>query len=45
MGWTGIGLDRVGLGLREGAERQEEDGRESETLGHPPMVLRTADYY
>ena len=44
MGWTGIGLDRVGLGLREGAERKEEDGLESETLGHPPMVLRTADY-
>ena len=38
-GWPG-----TGLGLREGAERKEEDGLESETLGHPPMVLRTADY-
>ena len=46
LDWTGDGLDQGwdGLGLREGAERKEEDGLESETLGHPPMVLRTADY-
>lgn len=43
MDWDGE-WGRVGLGLREGAERKEEDGLESETLGHPPMVLRTADY-
>ena len=46
LDWTGDGLDQGWdwMGLREGAERKEEDGLESETLGHPPMVLRTADY-
>ena len=45
MGWTGDGLDQDwnGTGAEEGAERKEEDGLESKTLGHPPMVLRTAD--
>ena len=46
LNWTGDGpvwgLRRDGA--EEGAERKEEDGLESKTLGHPPMVLRTADY-
>ena len=42
FGQAVAGLGRAGA--EEGAERKEEDGLESETLGHPPMVLRTADY-